>query len=191
MKNFKREDLNFSLCGLNCALCTMKLDHYCPGCGGGAGNQSCAIARCSLYHGNVMYCFQCKEYPCDRYKGFDEFDSFITHHNRLKDMVKIQNMGIEPYHNDLKEKAEILKTLLAEYNDGRHKSFFCTAVNLLELQEIREIMGQILAQTAGDRTLKEKTADAVGVFQSVAEKKGVSFKLRRKTGKISKCNKAE
>ena len=48
MKNFIREDLSFSLCGLNCALCTMKLDGYCPGCGGGAGNQGCSIARCSI-----------------------------------------------------------------------------------------------------------------------------------------------
>jgi hypothetical protein len=50
MKGFQREDLMFSLCGLNCALCTMKIDNYCPGCGGGAGNQGCSIARCSLEH---------------------------------------------------------------------------------------------------------------------------------------------
>lgn len=33
MKNFNRENPLFSLCGLNCGLCTMYLDHYCPGCG--------------------------------------------------------------------------------------------------------------------------------------------------------------
>ena len=48
MKNFKRDNLLFSLCGLNCGLCPMKIDGYCPGCGGGAGNQSCKIARCSM-----------------------------------------------------------------------------------------------------------------------------------------------
>ena len=34
MKDFKREDLSFSLCGLNCGLCPMNLNQYCPGCGG-------------------------------------------------------------------------------------------------------------------------------------------------------------
>jgi hypothetical protein len=37
MKDFKRLYPLFSLCGLNCGLCPMHLDNYCPGCGGGAG----------------------------------------------------------------------------------------------------------------------------------------------------------
>lgn len=56
MKGFERKDQLVSLCGLNCGLCTMHLGGYCPGCGGGAGNQGCAIARCSLEHGGVEYC---------------------------------------------------------------------------------------------------------------------------------------
>ncbi len=36
MMGFAREDQLFSLCGLNCGLCPMQLDGYCPGCGGGA-----------------------------------------------------------------------------------------------------------------------------------------------------------
>ena len=35
MKGFTREETRFSLCGLNCALCSMHLGGYCPGCGGG------------------------------------------------------------------------------------------------------------------------------------------------------------
>ena len=32
MKNFKRCYPLLSLCGLNCGLCSMHLDNYCPGC---------------------------------------------------------------------------------------------------------------------------------------------------------------
>jgi len=53
MKGFKRENRLLSLCGLNCGLCTMYLGKYCPGCGGGEGNQPCAMARCSLQHPGV------------------------------------------------------------------------------------------------------------------------------------------
>ena len=57
MKGFTREETRFSLCGLNCCLCSMYLGGYCPGCGGGAGNQSCAFARCSLQHGGIsLFC---------------------------------------------------------------------------------------------------------------------------------------
>ena len=71
MKGFVRDETRFSLCGLNCALCSMYLGGYCPGCGGGAGNQSCAIAKCSLAHGGISFCWECPEYPCSRYDGFD------------------------------------------------------------------------------------------------------------------------
>ena len=77
MKGFKRENQLLSLCGLNCGLCPMFLGNHCGGCGN--GNQSCKIARCSIEHGGIEYCFECSEYQCETYQHIDEFDSFITH----------------------------------------------------------------------------------------------------------------
>ena len=75
MKGFTRMETRFSLCGLNCDLCSMHLGGYCPGCGGGAGNQSCTMAKCSLEHGGIQFCWECREYPCPRYDGIDDWDS--------------------------------------------------------------------------------------------------------------------
>ena len=97
MKNFKRTNLLFSLCGLNCGLCPMNLNKSCPGCGGGEGNQSCSLARCSLQHGKVEYCFQCENYPCPKYEHIDEFDSFITHQHQKLDIQKFIEQGAEAY----------------------------------------------------------------------------------------------
>ena len=93
MKGFARNDFLFSLCGLNCGLCSMYLDSYCPGCRGWEGNQSCKIARCSLRHGKVEYCSRCEEFPCEQYRKEDEFDSFITHRNRMRDLKKPNKWG--------------------------------------------------------------------------------------------------
>lgn len=186
MKNFERNDLLFSLCGLNCALCTMKLDGYCPGCGGGAGNQGCAIAKCSLKHSGLEYCYQCGEYPCERYDNIEEFDSFITHRNQLKDMEKAQRTGMEQYHSDLGKKAEILRYLLANYNDGRHKSFFCIAVNLLNVQDLKAVMEQIsIKLSSGNLSMKEKATVATRLLQSLAEQRSVVLKLNKKPSKSS------
>ncbi len=183
MKDFERKDLQFSLCGLNCALCTMKLDRYCPGCGG-VGNRGCAIAKCSLNHGGLEYCFRCGEYPCEKYDNIETLDSFITHRNQLKDMEKAQKIGIEQYHSDLHKKAGILRHLLLGYNDGRHKGFFCIAVNLLELQDLETVMEQILLKTSsGNLSMKEKAAVAAGLLQAVAEQKSVVLKLNKKLSK--------
>ena len=97
MKGFTRTKTSLSLCGLNCALCSMHLGGYCPGCGGGAGNQSCTIAKCSLEHGSVPFCWECPEYPCPRYDGFDTYDSFIPRRGRTQDIARARAMGLEQY----------------------------------------------------------------------------------------------
>ena len=76
MKGFKRKNQLFSLCGLNCGLCPMILDKHCGGCGN--GNPSCKIAKCSLEHGKIGYCYECENYPCEKYQNIDKYDSFIT-----------------------------------------------------------------------------------------------------------------
>lgn len=45
--SFERAEPRLALCGLTCGLCPMYVDQYCPGCGGGLGNQVCNRARCS------------------------------------------------------------------------------------------------------------------------------------------------
>ncbi|MDE7009959.1 MAG: DUF3795 domain-containing protein [Oscillospiraceae bacterium] len=180
MKGFQREDLSFSLCGLNCALCPMKLDGHCPGCGGGTGNQSCKIARCSLEHGGAAYCFQCGEYPCGMCGGIDRFDSFITHQRQLADMEKAREMGPERYGAELEEKERILRFLLENFNDGRRKTLFCVGVNLLELEALWEISAQLANLEVDSLPLKEKGAYAARLFQEAAGRQGLDLKLRRK-----------
>ncbi|MDR0637490.1 MAG: DUF3795 domain-containing protein [Spirochaetaceae bacterium] len=43
---------------------------------------SCAIINCSKNRENVEFCFNCNEYPCERYLEPSEKDSFITYKNR-------------------------------------------------------------------------------------------------------------
>ena len=179
MKDFNRRNLSFSLCGLNCELCPMRLDGYCPGCGGGIGNQSCAIAKCSLRHDKVEYCFLCSEYPCERYDGIDEYDSFITHQRQLRDAVKAQKIGIEAYCKEQHKKAEILQTLLSDYNDGRKKTFYCVAVNLLPLQDIENAIKHA-AENTSYNTIKEKAEIIASLFKDLAVQNGLVLKLRKK-----------
>lgn len=176
MKGFVRDNQLLSLCGLNCGLCSMNLGGYCSGCGN--GNQSCKIARCSLEHGGVSYCFECPEYPCDKYLHIDKYDSFITHQNIKADLERAKAIGISRYSEEQREKVRILNLLLAHYNDGRRKTFFCLAVNLLPLSELETIVSQL--QRSEDLELKERSAQAVRLLQSSADAHGILLKLRKK-----------
>ena len=90
-----------------------------------------------MEHGGIEYCFQCGEYPCPKYDHIEDYDVFITGRNQKRDMKKAQQIGVEAYNAEQAEKACILDILLAHYNDGRKKTLFCVAVNLLELQELQ------------------------------------------------------
>lgn len=187
MKDFVRSNLWFSLCGLNCGLCPMKLDGHCPGCGGGEGNQSCKIAKCSILHGRIEYCNQCREFPCDRYRRAEEYDIFITHRNWRQDFEKIKEMGVKAYNSEQKKKLEILKFLLEGYNDGRRKSFFCLAVNLLDLEDLKTVVEHCEEEIQLESlTLKEKSAYVVRQLQSIADQRGVVLKWNRKPSKQKK-----
>ena len=181
MKGFTRGEPRFSLCGLNCRLCSMRLGGCCPGCGGGAGNQSCAIARCSLEHGGVPFCWACPEYPCSRYDGFDGWDSFVPHRNRQQDIAQARALGVDAYLAQLEKKRAVLNELLACYNDGRRKTFFNTAVYLLPLEDLRAAMASLNSrpEPAG-RSAKERALAAVGLLQEAADRRGVSLKLNKK-----------
>lgn len=181
MKGFNRQNQLFSLCGLNCGLCPMFLNRNCPGCGGGEGNQPCKIARCSMEHEGIDYCFQCSDYPCPKYEHIDDFDSFITHRNRKADMEKARWFGIDAYNAEQAEKAQILDICLYNYNDGRKKTLFCVAVNLLELRELREVFMQIEGNH-GMKTLspKEQSVFVAKLLQDAAARNGFDLKLRKK-----------
>lgn len=176
----------FSACGLNCGLCPryqMNGTSKCPGCSGKGflkKHPACGVLSCSQCKG-LEYCYQCDEYPCKKYNDVDQSDSFITHFKQLYDMKRAKTLGIDTYRMELDEKVFILETLLTDYNDGRRKSFFCLAVNLLELQDVKYVMEQITSQTQPEQSVKDKATMAVKLFQSMAERRNLTLKLRKKS----------
>lgn len=176
MKGFARKNQLLALCGLNCGLCPMLIGGHCGGCGN--GNQSCKLAKCSLEHGGVEYCFECGAYPCEKYQNIDEYDSFITHRRQKADLEKARRIGIGPYNQEQEEKRQILDSLLANFNDGRRKTLFCVAVNLLELSELREVLSQ--TGQLSSLPFKDRCSHVAELLQNIADKKNIKLTLNRK-----------
>lgn len=71
------------------------------------------------------------------------------------------------------KKRQILDRLLAEYNDGRKKTLFCLAANLLPLEDLRTVFEDTDLQLP----VKER---AKMMEKRLREKSGIELKLRRK-----------
>lgn len=135
-------------------------------------------------HGKIEYCFQCGNFPCEKYEMSEEYDSFIIHRNRFKDFKKMKAVGTKAYQNEQIEKTAMLKDLLENYNDGRKKMFFCLAVSLLELDDLQAVMEKVkIAEQEKDVSVKEKALYLTELFQKTASQKSVILKLRRKPAK--------
>lgn len=102
-------------------------------------------------------------------------------------MEKLEKIGTAAYQAEQKEKINILEFLLEEYDDGRKKTFYCLAVNLLDLSDLRMILKQIKTDNEIDGLpLKDKAARAAGLFQEAANEHQITLKLRKK---LKRCKK--
>ena len=86
----------------------------------------------------------------------------------------MQRIGEKAYHAEQLEKRQILDRLLAEYNDGRKKTLFCLAVNLLPHEDLRTVFE--------DDDLQLAVKDRAGLMEKrLKERSNVELKLRRKS----------
>lgn len=178
MKEYNRKNHLFSLCGLSCNLCVMYIGGYCPGCGN--NNHSCRLKKCAINHQQIEYCNQCREFPCHEYERINEYDSFITGRNRFKDFDHLNEIGEKAFINELEQKASILKILLNDYNDGRKKTYYCLAINLLELSDIKIVMKQVKELIKDSDSLKDKASKCASCFDEMARKRDIILKLYKK-----------
>lgn len=176
----------FSLCGLNCGLCPRYNTNgisRCPGCGGSdfhLKHPTCAVITCNKKHNNVDYCYQCSCYPCDKYSIPLNKDSFISYKNVIKDFEKAEKNGLDNYKAELNVKMNFLAYLLDQYNDGQRKNYYCNALNLLSIEDIRETMTYINTEISMQNiTQKEKIKAIILLFEEKALRSDIELVLRK------------
>jgi hypothetical protein len=138
------------------------------------------VISCARRHGEVQFCYLCAEYPCKKYYDSEKIrDSFITKQRQLAGFEKAREIGLEAYRVELGEKMGTLQRLQDGFDDGQRKNFYCLAINLLELADIKDVMVRIDAGISPDAVPKEKAVAAIRLFREMADKRGVLLELRR------------
>ena len=156
-------------CGIDCGLCPRfytKGSSRCPGCGGECFERvhpPCSVKTCCAEKHDLEVCGQCAEFPCAKYADHEkiERDSFVTHKRIFRNHELIQAQGLDWFLADQSKRVGILRNLLAQFDDGRSKSFFCLAVALLRTEHLRAAM--IEADTKSLKVALRKHAETEGV----------------------------
>jgi len=156
-------------CGIDCGLCPRFYtdgSSRCPGCGG-EGFESkhppCSVKSCCTDRRGLDACGQCAEFHCVKYADREkiERDSFVTHKRMFHNHELIRAHGIDRFIASQNERSAILREMLAQFDDGRSKSFFCLAAALLRIEHLRAAMAE--ADTKQLKAALRKYSEIEGV----------------------------
>jgi hypothetical protein len=146
--------------------------------------RGCGLLTCCVKKHGLETCGQCNEFEfCPRIIKLLEHarhhDSLLSYLPIPANFEYVRKYGIEKWAARENEKIAFLKILLADYNDGRSKTFYCLSVQLLPLDKLKPAMTQAQKKLTVDMTPKERALLIREAFGGVAAKAGVELKLRK------------
>jgi hypothetical protein len=167
--------------GIGCGLCPRFYTDGksgCPGCGGEDFEKKhppCSFKTCCMKKHGLEACGFCADYPCNKYDNREkiEKDSFVTHKHIFQNHETIKADGIDRFLSFQAERISILEAMLAGFDDGRSKSYFCLAAALLQIMQIRSSIDK----AAGEKDKKSKAKALKSLLQEHADSSGIRLSL--------------
>ena len=99
-------------------------------------------------------------------------DSFVCY-QKLQDNIQFINRTASGRSKRMQEKrCKLLEEMLAGYDDGRSKSFYCIAATVFEIAELEQALASADASSAG-MPIKEKARVMRRVLESIAKEKAL------------------
>jgi hypothetical protein len=112
------------------------------------------------------------------------WDAFVTRQVCIPNLQRIQQAGLATWFHEQLERKAILEDLLARYNEGRSRSYYCLAAALLPVDVLRSAVKEARKKLAqlklGGADLKTKARMFRLVIQDFATKSKTALTLRRK-----------
>ncbi len=177
-------------CGIDCGLCPRyhtRTASRCPGCAPegflNAGGQWCKMTRCAVRDRGYETCADCAEFPCYRFEGWDQGDSFVSHLSSISNLHRIRSQGVAAFAAEQRVRIRLLQIMLDEFDEGRSKSYCCVAAALLPLDELKAAVDgvrlDVKRQGLAPDDRKPRAKLLRQVLDAAAERLGVSLKLRK------------
>jgi len=177
----EKEFPTIGACGIDCGLCPRhhtKGPSRCPGCCGpgfDAVHPSCPVVTCCRIKRGLEVCALCDAYPCDIFsRPATRRDSFVTHRRMAANHEAIRSGGLDRFVAAQAERLALLDQLLAEFDNGRSKSYYCLAAALLSVDGLRAAIDAV----PRDGDVKARAARLRAELEARAQHEGVDLVLR-------------
>jgi hypothetical protein len=178
--------VEIGVCGLSCRLCPAYhrgTKSRCPGCKSECRmGAACAFLNCALKKKGIEFCGFCEENKtCEKWRKHREMgkkgDSLLSYQKVEDNIAFIQKNGMAEFEKQQQTREQLLKEMLAGFNEGRSKTLYCIAATVLEIGELEAVLNEARAKAKG-LDLKAKSAIMHSLLEEVADKKNYILKLR-------------
>jgi len=179
------------VCGLDCGLCPRYYTvgpSRCPGCCGPEffnKHPSCSFITCCVKKKNLEVCAECSEFPCSKFKSDEEYQqvkessSYPSYKKVMTNLNFIKEHGIEKFIGQQKKRIKLLETMIANFDDGRSRSFYCKSASLLDLANLENSSDKAIQKIKKDNIkpndTKAKAKILKGILSGIAFKEGVEL----------------
>jgi len=179
------------VCGLDCGLCPRYYTvgpSRCPGCCGPeffSKHPSCSFITCCVKKKNLEVCAECSDFPCSKFKSDEEYQqlkessSYPSYKKVMSNLNFIKEHGIEQFIGQQKERIKLLETMIADFDDGRSRSFYCKSATLLDLGALRDSLDKAIQKVKTDNIkpndTKTKAKILRGILSEIALEVGVGL----------------
>ncbi len=143
----------------------------------------CPFITCAVKKKGVEFCWDCPEnLACEKWGKHREEgkrrDSFKCYQRLEDDIAFAQMKGLAEFEKQQKARETLLQEMLAEFNDGRSKSYFCIAATVLGLDELQNSLDKARLLSKG-LPQPEKAKILHSILESISKEKGYLLKLRK------------
>lgn len=175
------------VCGLSCRLCPnyhMHTQSQCLGCKSKDRIAvGCPFIACALRKKGIEFCWDCEEKrTCEKWKKHREagkrYDSFKCYQTLEEDISFLEEYGAAEFEKQQKIKEQLLKRMLADYNEGRSKTYFCIAATVMKTEELQGALQKAETESGG-LDIAGKSKELHRILDEIAESRGHSLKLRK------------
>lgn len=144
---------------------------------------ACPFLNCAVKKKGLEFCGFCEESKtCEKWRKHRETgkkrDSFVSYQKLEDNIAFIGQHGLEAFELQQKIKENLLREMLAEFNDGRSKSLYCVAATLMDPAGLQVALVKAKEQSKG-LMLKDKAKVMRVVLAEVANENNLLLKLRK------------
>ncbi len=143
----------------------------------------CPFITCALKRKGIEFCWDCDESDsCERWADHREFgrtrDTFVCYASLEDNIASIRRTGLKAFIDEQCEREGLLVEMLAEFNEGRSKTYYCIAATVLDLSELRSALESARESVSG-MDVRDRSKTLHGLLDAAASVRSLRLALRK------------